>query len=162
MRIGKERVILIRSAILVGLALLGSGCARSTKFDPAKVSAATVTDVLGKPAPSDIVAGRREYLIGPYDKLGVQVFGVDELNREAQVDARRADKRQPGEPWVVRESARNVFVRRESAREERCDYRRYDRLALSKRLARRRPIHHSPDDRTLVQSLHIERDVYCG
>lgn len=86
-RVGNKRVILIRSAILVGLAILASGCARSTKFDPAKVSAATVTDSLGKPGPADIVAGRREYLIGPYDKLGVQVFGVDELNREAQVDA---------------------------------------------------------------------------
>ncbi|MDG2535780.1 polysaccharide export protein [Sphingomonas sp. HITSZ_GF] len=41
------------------------------------------------PAPerSDLVAGQREYLIGPYDELKVQVYGIDELERTVQVDA---------------------------------------------------------------------------
>ncbi len=43
---------------------------------------------LPEPTGSDFVAGTRPYLIGPFDKLSVDVFGIDELSRpEVQVDA---------------------------------------------------------------------------
>lgn len=50
----------------------------------------SVVDGTSFPAPerSDLVANDREYLIGPFDKLEIDVFGVEELNkREVQTDA---------------------------------------------------------------------------
>lgn len=49
----------------------------------------TVTDMASLPAPSsaDQIAGTRPYIVGPYDKLAVDVYGVAELNREVQADA---------------------------------------------------------------------------
>ena len=43
----------------------------------------------GLPAPTrqDRANSSREYLIGPYDKLAIDVFGVEALQREVQVDA---------------------------------------------------------------------------
>jgi polysaccharide biosynthesis/export protein len=74
--------------LVAGLVVVAvSGCARSAKFEPEKVSAATVAESLPEPGPGDSLAGRREYRIGPYDKLTVQVFGVSELDRAGQVDA---------------------------------------------------------------------------
>ncbi len=77
-----------RQLVLAGFVVAAvTGCARSTKFEPEKISAATVADVLPEPGPGDILSGRREYRIGPNDKLTVQVFGVQELDRAGQVDA---------------------------------------------------------------------------
>jgi polysaccharide biosynthesis/export protein len=43
---------------------------------------------LPEPSGGDFIAGTRAYLIGPFDKLSVDVFGIDELSRpEVQVDA---------------------------------------------------------------------------
>lgn len=41
------------------------------------------------PAPSrtDQLANTRPYLIGPFDKLTIDVFGIRELNKEVQIDA---------------------------------------------------------------------------
>src|SRR3546814_16182414 len=46
--------------------------------------------VLGRPPPltrADISVDSRPYLIGPFDKLRVDVFGVEELSGEVQADA---------------------------------------------------------------------------
>jgi polysaccharide biosynthesis/export protein len=42
---------------------------------------------LPPPAREDLVAANRPYLIGPFDKLGIDVFGVDDLKRKVQIDA---------------------------------------------------------------------------
>lgn len=41
------------------------------------------------PAPNrqDLLAANRPYLIGPFDKLRIDVFGVEDLHREVQIDA---------------------------------------------------------------------------
>ncbi len=58
-----------------------------------KIGGATniqVLDATELPAPdrSDMVETERPYIVGPFDKLAIDVFGIDELsNRKAQVDA---------------------------------------------------------------------------
>jgi len=43
---------------------------------------------LPEPQRADLVSGERPYLIGPFDKLSISVFGVDELTaKEVEVDA---------------------------------------------------------------------------
>ena len=42
---------------------------------------------LPMPSRADVVAASRPYLIGPFDKLHIDVFGVADLAREVQIDA---------------------------------------------------------------------------
>lgn len=43
---------------------------------------------LPSPTRADFAAGERPYLVGPFDKLRIDVFGVDQLqNKEYQIDA---------------------------------------------------------------------------
>lgn len=41
---------------------------------------------LPPPANSDLRAAKRPYLVGPFDKLSISVFGIDELNRTVTLD----------------------------------------------------------------------------
>jgi len=43
----------------------------------------------GLPAPTagDVQAANRPYLIGPFDELRIDVFGIEDLQREVQIDA---------------------------------------------------------------------------
>lgn len=45
-----------------------------------------VLDTTTLPAPTDITNGEPNYRIGPFDKLIIDVFGVEDLDREVQVD----------------------------------------------------------------------------
>jgi polysaccharide biosynthesis/export protein len=63
-----------------------SGCAKTKPLDPALITAASLTDALPAPQAGDVMGAQREYRIGPLDKLRIQVFGVQELDREGQVD----------------------------------------------------------------------------
>ncbi len=76
-------------AIISGIILLIllSGCARQTKFDPAQISAAKVSDNLTDPTSADRLAAVREYRLGASDKLSVQIFGIQELDRIVQIDS---------------------------------------------------------------------------
>lgn len=51
-----------------------------------------VLDLTALPAPenSDGLPGGRDFRIGPFDKIVIDVFGVDDLSREAQVDGNGA------------------------------------------------------------------------
>jgi len=42
---------------------------------------------LPMPHRADMLSASRPYLIGPFDKLNIDVFGVEELAREVQIDA---------------------------------------------------------------------------
>lgn len=42
---------------------------------------------LPPPSRNDLYAASRPYLIGPFDKLKIDVFGVEDLEREVQLDA---------------------------------------------------------------------------
>lgn len=44
-------------------------------------------DALPSPTRRDLSSSDRPYLIGPFDKLTIDVFGVQDLSREVQVDA---------------------------------------------------------------------------
>lgn len=71
-----------------GFAVLLTGCAGSVELggDPQL----TVFDATELPAPerADITGGAQPYYVGPYDKLIVDVFAIEELAaREIQVDA---------------------------------------------------------------------------
>lgn len=79
----------MRISALIAAAILMSGCAlgpRPLGGDP-KVS---VVDASTLPAPAglDLVTDARPYLLGPFDKLTVDVFGIQGLEaRDVQVDA---------------------------------------------------------------------------
>lgn len=49
----------------------------------------TVVDSKGLPEPTrmDLLSSNRPYLIGPFDKLKIDVFGIDDLSKEVQIDA---------------------------------------------------------------------------
>ena len=69
-------------------AALLAGCAGS----PAVLRSATMPVVqnteLPPPSGADLVSSTRPYLIGPFDKLSIQVFGVPDLNQDQiQTDA---------------------------------------------------------------------------
>jgi polysaccharide export outer membrane protein len=42
---------------------------------------------LPPPGREDLILGRRSYLIGPFDRVDIAVFGMAELTRQVQVDA---------------------------------------------------------------------------
>ncbi len=72
--------------LLVGLAL--AGCA--AKVPPIVTNGGlTVTEFDALPAPSvgDLTSQARPYRIGPFDKLTITVFGIEDLSGKAQADA---------------------------------------------------------------------------
>lgn len=48
---------------------------------------AVVESDLPAPKRSDLLAASRPYLIGPFDKLRIDVFGVEDLQKDVQIDA---------------------------------------------------------------------------
>lgn len=73
---------------LLFLALAVTGCSSTPAI--LESSAIPVVQNAAMPAPTgtDLIAGTRPYLIGPFDKLSIDVFGVPELSRaEVQTDA---------------------------------------------------------------------------
>ena len=49
----------------------------------------TVVSSEGLPEPTrvDLLSSNRPYLIGPFDKLKIDVFGIDDLSKDVQIDA---------------------------------------------------------------------------
>lgn len=78
-----------RYVLVVGVCILLAACA---KTEPLGVNpnVAVVAQPAGLPPPSgaDLFAQNRPYLIGPFDKLVIDVFGIEELSKkEVQTDA---------------------------------------------------------------------------
>ena len=72
----------------MALAVMLAGCGSSAPLQ--STSAVTVVDQLELPPPSrgDLAAQSRPYLVGPFDKLKIDVFGIKEMSdRIIQVDA---------------------------------------------------------------------------
>ena len=104
--------------------LVLSACAgRSAIGESSSIS---VVDNGSLPAPSraDLLAANRPYLIGPFDKLSIDVFGIEELTRkEVQTDASgrisfpligvvEASGRTPGElAGIIENRLRGRFIR---------------------------------------------------
>lgn len=71
--------------ILAPLILL-SACGQTVLTGSSDV---TVVSDKGLPEPTrvDLLSSNRPYLIGPFDKLRIDVFGIEDLNKEVQIDA---------------------------------------------------------------------------
>ena len=83
--------VVVRAAILAGS--LGLGACAKDRAD--RVAVGTQSDIqfaqpgaLPPPSRGDLVAENRAYLIGPFDKLVIDVFGIEDLSKkEVQTDA---------------------------------------------------------------------------
>lgn len=84
----KGRVLLLPIALLSGCAGPGPMGPLATPQGPSSSVTVLQSSALPEPQRADIVAQARPYLIGPFDKLTIDVFGIPELNlREVQADA---------------------------------------------------------------------------
>lgn len=71
-------------ALLAGLAL--ASCSGPSMIDTGRVGIVPA-DELPPPTLEDLSGGLRSHLVGPFDKLAVEVFGLPELSRQIQIDA---------------------------------------------------------------------------
>lgn len=73
-----------RLGLLLGFALCG--CSSPRMMDTGAVGIVTPAS-FPPPTLADLSEGRRPHVIGPFDKLSVEVYGLPELSRQVQVDA---------------------------------------------------------------------------
>lgn len=79
---------MFRSVVLVLLAALATACAGPTVVGGDPSLQVVNTGVLPPPKPADLTTTDRPYLVGPFDKLKIDVFGIEDLSdKEVQVDA---------------------------------------------------------------------------
>jgi polysaccharide biosynthesis/export protein len=77
-----------RLALVVLVSGLLSACAGPGALGGGQNITVLPSGELPEPDRSDLTAGSRPYLIGPFDKLTIDVFGIEELSeREVQTDA---------------------------------------------------------------------------
>lgn len=62
------------------------GCASSVVGGNPAIQVLTA-EALPQPNRGDLLAANRPYLIGPFDKLKIDVFGIEDLKKEVQIDA---------------------------------------------------------------------------
>jgi len=77
---------MVRILFLALLATVLSGCASVPPLGGPGVTVVSASE-LPAPTPADIAIDPRPYVIGPFDKLSIDVFGVEELKRDVQLDA---------------------------------------------------------------------------
>lgn len=84
---------MIREPMIAGQALLACACLMLSGCASSKLGgdpALKVVDAVQLPPPAaqDLVGTQRPYLVGPFDKLTIDVFGIEELSRkDMQVSA---------------------------------------------------------------------------
>jgi len=71
---------------LVALSVLG-GCGGTPRMEGNASLKVVRQQALPAPTAADLAALERPYLIGPFDKIVVDVFGVPELSKDVQADA---------------------------------------------------------------------------
>lgn len=74
------------SAVFLAVALL-SGCASGPKFVGRPDLTLVPGGKLPPPAGQDLILEQRAYVVGPFDRISLDVYGVPELQRTVQVDA---------------------------------------------------------------------------
>jgi polysaccharide export outer membrane protein len=82
-----EKPLRSQFLFVLAAAVLLSSCARKPPFEPGVHLTLVEATELPAPAVALDAGGVPEYLVGPHDKLSVNVFGVPELSRDVQVDA---------------------------------------------------------------------------
>lgn len=75
-----------RHALVWSAAIMVSGCVHAPPIGLDPTVQVAELDQLPVPEAGDMKAGRREYFIGPGDKLTIDVFGVTELSRSVVTD----------------------------------------------------------------------------
>ncbi len=75
-----------RLTVLVTFCLLAS-CAGPAAIGTSPDVSVVSADELPAPSRGDLLAANRAYLIGPFDKLNIDVFGIEDLTKEVQIDA---------------------------------------------------------------------------
>lgn len=75
------RFLLVTTLFVVG------GCQTTPPLESTPKLSVTKASALPVPQRGDLLAADRPYLIGSFDKLRIDVFGVDELTSEVQADA---------------------------------------------------------------------------
>ncbi len=69
------------------LLLFLSSCASNSSLSGAPGVTVISTSALPAPGRADLMAANRAYLIGPFDKLKIDVFGIEDLQKTVQIDA---------------------------------------------------------------------------
>jgi len=79
---------MVRSVALALLVLSLASCARAPQIQTSHAVTVIPNAELPAPGRSDLYSDNRAYLVGPFDKLKIDVFGIADLSeREIQVDA---------------------------------------------------------------------------
>jgi len=73
------------SFLLMAVSL--SSCAGPKSLGKNSAVAVVSTEGLPEPNRVDMMSSNRPYLIGPFDKLKIDVFGIEDLSKEVQIDA---------------------------------------------------------------------------
>tara|TARA_R110002033_G_scaffold58885_6_gene108626 strand:- start:978 stop:1694 length:717 start_codon:yes stop_codon:yes gene_type:complete len=77
---------MIKKCFVLGCLILLSSCGQTILGNSVDVTH-VVGEGLPEPTRVDLLSSNRPYLIGPFDKLKIDVFGIDELSKEVQIDA---------------------------------------------------------------------------
>lgn len=64
-----------------------SACAGPTILGQSPDVTSVSNEGLPEPTRVDLMSSNRPYLIGPFDKLKIDVFGIEDLSKEVQIDA---------------------------------------------------------------------------
>ncbi|QTD54843.1 polysaccharide biosynthesis/export family protein [Parasphingorhabdus cellanae] len=99
---------IINRLLLLFFLLLLPSCGGQTVLGESPNVTLVSSEGLPEPTRVDLLSSNRPYLIGPFDKLKIDVFGIEDLSKEVQIDASgrlsfpligvvRASGRTPGE-----------------------------------------------------------------
>lgn len=77
----------LRISLPLALAFVLSACANNNKLIGREGLQVVDAKELPAPALKDLVLEQRPYIIGPFDRVAIDVYGVSELARTVQVDA---------------------------------------------------------------------------
>ncbi|MCZ8146624.1 MAG: polysaccharide export protein [Roseomonas sp.] len=84
----KRRSAVLRVALAGVMAAALSACGASRELGGDPQLSVVAADALPAPSIADFTAVSRPYIVGPFDRLTIDVFGIEELAaREVQVDA---------------------------------------------------------------------------
>lgn len=64
-----------------------TSCGGQTVLGGSPAVTVVSSEALPEPTRVDLLSSNRPYLIGPFDKLKIDVFGIEDLSKEVQIDA---------------------------------------------------------------------------
>lgn len=79
--------MIMHRLLVVTFLLLLAGCGGRTVLGESSEVTLVSSDGLPEPTRVDLLSSNRPYLIGPFDKLKIDVFGIEDLSKEVQIDA---------------------------------------------------------------------------